>query len=379
MSHLTEVARRVLFWVYRVLPKFDIAVLWGWPDYEDNIVALESALRETQVRRTVLLLTDRRAEPPVALGPRTIRVTKESPIGWLWFLFARHVFFTHRCYMRRFPPNVVAVNVWHGMPLKRIGHLSPGDDVIEARHTLATSPLWADVMARSMDSTAGVLTTGLPRNDRLFTDPAPVRHALDLGSDERLVFWLPTYRRSVRGRPMVDGRPTDTSFEFDIDVPRLDRFLREHRAQLLVKPHPLSATANPVVADTIRIVNDEWLRARGVTLYAALGATDVLVSDVSSVTIDFLLLDRPLIHAISDLDEYETTRGFSVDAIEDVLGGPVATSQDALETALATALVDGPRPDDRRREVLARSHTHRDARSTERLLRVLNLREATEP
>jgi CDP-glycerol glycerophosphotransferase (TagB/SpsB family) len=56
-----------------------------------------------------------------------------------------------------------------------------------------------------------------------------------------------------------------------------------------------------------------WLRKRRLSLYELLGATHLLVSDTSSAVIDYLLLDRPVIHAFADLRVYESSRGFSVE------------------------------------------------------------------
>lgn len=376
VHRLIEVARAAVRVLYRILPKANYAVLWGWPDHEDSVLALERALQHSSVRRVVVLMTDRHSPSPEPSGPKTLRVTKDSLPGWVAFLFARHVLFTHRCFMRRFPPNVVSVNVWHGMPIKRIGWMSDGDEGIASRHALATSPFWAGIMDRAMGPTAGVLTTGLPRNDRLFLDADPVLDALGLRHRDdvtRLVAWLPTFRRSVRGRITVDGEPTDTPFEFDVEPEELNRFLAERGTVALVKPHPMAAFSGEQRWSHLVVVDDRWLRARGLSLYQVLGATDALISDVSSVTIDYLLLDRPVIHAAADLDAYGTSRGFSVDDVERLLMGPVATTWSDLQVHL-DAVLAGEDPDaDRRRRVRDRSHSRTDAGSTERLLRALGL------
>ena len=167
---MKERLRSFLRLVYGALPKARYAVVYGWPDHEDSAVALEQALQATRLRGVVLLLTDRRSPPPVELGPKTRCVTKDSLAGWLAFAFARYVFFTHRCFMRRFPADVVSVNVWHGMPIKRIGWMLEGDEGIGSRHALATSGFWAEILDEAMRPTRPTLVTGLPRNDRLFLE-----------------------------------------------------------------------------------------------------------------------------------------------------------------------------------------------------------------
>ncbi|MGH9274621.1 MAG: CDP-glycerol glycerophosphotransferase family protein, partial [Acidimicrobiales bacterium] len=167
MPRAKEAGRAGARLIHRLLPKADIAVIWGWPDHEDNVVALERALQETRLRRVFVLMTDRRSPPVAPLGPKTRCISKDGPAGWLVFLFARYVFFTHRCFMRHFPPNVISVNVWHGMPIKRIEALVEEGGGIRSTYVLATSPFWGEIMQRSMGPGPEALVTGLPRNDRL--------------------------------------------------------------------------------------------------------------------------------------------------------------------------------------------------------------------
>lgn len=384
MSHrLTEILRRLVRLLYRCTPKARYAVVWGWPDYEDNVLALERELATSSLRRVVLLMTDRRAAPPSPLSAKTIRVTKGSPVGWLAFLFARYVFFTHRCFMRDFPPNVVSVNLWHGMPIKRIGWLLDEESGLESTYVLATSPYWAEIMGRSMRATGDVLATGLPRNDRLFLDRAPVWDALGLTDRtdvEHLVAWLPTYRRSVRGYLTIDGHPTDSPFELDgVDPARLNELLAARRAFALVKPHPMAAFSGEQRWSHLLIVDSGWLLQRSLSLYQVLGATDALISDVSSVTIDYLLVDRPIVHALADLEAYRATRGFSVPDVEELLVGPVVGSIPELIDQL-DLIIDGADPEvERRRRVRALSHATCDDRSARRLVDSLGLASAAGP
>ncbi len=373
---MRELLRRAVRTVYGRIPKLPIAVVWGWPDYEDSALALEQALQGTPVRRVVLLMTDRRAAPPEPLGPKTWRVRKDGPLGWLAFLLARYVLFTHRCFLRDFPPSVTSINVWHGMPLKRIEALVEPGAGIRSTWVLATSEMWAPIMESCMGEGSRALVSGLPRNDRLFLDPAPARTALGLaGRDDvdHLIVWLPTFRRSVRGYLTVDGEPTDSPFELDVDPEALDAFLAEHRAYAVVKPHPMSAFSGEWQGGNLLVLDSAALLARGLSLYRLLAASDVLVSDVSSVTVDYLLLDRPIVHAMADLDAYRESRGFTVDRVEDLMMGPVVTTQPELQDALVPLLRGEDPHAAQRRTVRDRCHTHQDAGATARVLAAAGL------
>jgi CDP-glycerol glycerophosphotransferase len=349
-------------------------VLWGWPDHEDQVIALEQALQETALRRVVILMSDPACPAPWQSGRKTIRVRKNSPAGLWWFCTARYVFFTHPCFTRRFPPDVVSVNVWHGMPIKRIGWLLDGDAGIASRHALATSPFWAEIMQRAMTPFGGVLPVGLPRNDRLFSERGEVLGKLGLPDGRRLVVWLPTYRRSVRGLPRTDGVATGNVFEMpDLDPEELNACLASRDAHLLVKPHPMAAFDASGTWSHLRIIDDAWLRDRSLSLYELLGATDLLISDISSVVIDYLLLDRPVIHAFSDLGAYESSRGFTVEPVADYFAGPVATEARELMEAMDSVLSGNDPQADRRRRLLELSHAHRGGGAARRLLEATGL------
>jgi len=366
--------RRFAELMYRLAPKWNHAVIWGWPDYEDSVIALEQELQKSRVRKVVLLMSDPDRPPTWEMGRKTIRVKKNSVSGWLWFCLAKYVFFTHPCFTRNFPPNVVSVNVWHGMPIKKIGWLIENDPGTSASFTLATSPFWAEIMERVMRPHGQVLSSGLPRNDRLFSRPDEVFRKLGLNADQRLLTWLPTYRKSVRGLPRTDGIDSGNVFEMpDVNPEELNTFLESRNAVLLVKPHPMAAFDQSQSWSNLFIVDDQWLRDRSLSLYQTLGASDVLISDISSVVIDYLLLDRPIIHAFPDLGVYRSSRGFTVEPIEEYFAGAVATNQAEFHAALDLELTGCDPNAAKRRKLRDLSHSHKDANATEKLLKAIGL------
>jgi CDP-glycerol glycerophosphotransferase (TagB/SpsB family) len=371
---MTDFFRSLMRRIHRLSPRLNHAVLWGWPDGEDSMIALEQALQESQLRKVVLLTSEPEKAPSWYTGPKTIRVRKNSPLGFLWFCLARYVFFTHPCFMRDFPPDVVSVNIWHGMPIKRIGRLLAGDDGIACSQTLATSPFWAEIMERVMEPRGAVLTTGLPRNDRLFSNRSDVMEKLGLPMDRKLLVWLPTYRKSARGLPRMDGIETASVFEMPgVDEDELNTWLKARNAVLLAKPHPMAAFDASRSWSNLWMVDDGWLGQRRLSLYELLGATELLISDVSSVVIDYLLLDRPVIHAFADLREYENSRGFTVEPIDAFFAGPVARDSRELLDAIDLALSGRDPQAEKRRKLMALSHSHRDAGATQRLLKSIGI------
>jgi CDP-glycerol glycerophosphotransferase (TagB/SpsB family) len=81
--------------------------------------------------------------------------------------------------------------------------------------------------------------------------------------------------------------------------------LRGRGIQLVVKPHPMDADRRHWDG-TVRVSESDLVRS-GVTLYGLLGQSRGLVTDYSSVWVDYLLLDRPMAFLVPDRDSYSRT------------------------------------------------------------------------
>jgi CDP-glycerol glycerophosphotransferase len=371
-----ENVRFLAYVIYRILPKFNYAVVYGWPDYEDSALALQEGLNETPVRKVIFFICGN-VSNQFHLKPKTRVIRKNTVRGFLYFLFAKYVFFTHRCFMLRFPPNVISVNVWHGMPIKKIGWMLEGDRGIAARYTLATSDFWADIMQKAMTPFDSTLVNGLPRNDRLFSNPESVRRRLGFpkdGSSRKIIVWLPTYRKSVRGEIRLDGKESGNVFGMSgISAETLNEFLTQQNAFAFVKAHPMAPFGKSVELSNLAMIDDQWLRDRGLGLYELLGQTDILITDISSVVVGYLILNRPVIHSFPDLAEYESSRGFSINPVTDYLVGPVATNVGELFDCLSQVLQGKDAHAEQRDKMRKLFHKNADGHSTTRLLRHLGL------
>lgn len=186
-----------------------------------------------------------------------------------------------------------------------------------------------------------------------------------------LFVWLPTYRRSDL---RFDGVDSGSAMPLELaDLQRLDRWLAAHRAAILVKPHRLGHTYPAGSFERIRTIDDDALRSAGLSLSSLLAAADCLITDASSVWVDFLLLGRPLICCFPDLAEYRGTRVLNLEPYEEWFPGPVVTDTDGLLAELAV-VAGGADPYGERREWLTRAlHVHRDGKAAPRLLDALGL------
>lgn len=157
------------------------------------------------------------------------------------------------------------------------------------------------------------------------------------------------------------------------DLRRLDAWLLERDARMVVKVHHRDAGAFGDGYRAIRVLHQGDLEAGGRTLYPALTAFDALITDMSSVWLDYLLLDRPMIFAFPDVQAYRDGRGLNLEPYEDWVPGPFARTVEEMISAMGD-VVDGlDTMAGERRLARLRFHRFHDDRSSERLLDGLGL------
>jgi CDP-glycerol glycerophosphotransferase (TagB/SpsB family) len=158
-----------------------------------------------------------------------------------------------------------------------------------------------------------------------------------------------------------------------ITAEALNDLLKRYDAFAIVKLHQLIPLEKSIELSNLAVVDDRWLRDRGLTLYELLGQMDVLVTDVSSVVVDYLILDRPVIHSFPDFAEYESSRGFSFNPVTDYLVGPMAVNADELFNCLSRVLQGEDSHAAQRKRMRQLFHKYADGDSTNRLLKHLKL------
>ncbi len=290
-----------------------------------------------------------------------------------------------------FSRRAVQLNVWHGVPLKRINHsLQDPNHALYRVHrgtwwqrvtTLVTHP-WArlkpDLMVATNDLVAQrmadafeipverVLVTGLPRNDVLLDETVAATESERAFVDQvaawrsegrRILFYMPTYRDSK----------LRTEHTFPIRWDELDAWLDEHDTELLVKIHPADDARLPPGQDFKRL----HPLGRFADPYPLLRHTDALITDYSSVFFDFVLVDRPIVFFAYDLESYQAHDRSLYDPYESVACGPVATSYEELVAALGDAVGGADAHAQARQRVRRRVHDHVDGGSGARLANAL--------
>jgi CDP-glycerol glycerophosphotransferase (TagB/SpsB family) len=199
------------------------------------------------------------------------------------------------------------VNLWHGDGPKSTRPGNGAGSLIPSTYLVAGTQLFGGHKASAFEvPPARLLVTGNPRTDQFWQPPHPGALG-QLGITGDFVVWMPTFRRTrplgaVRRWSETTGDATDPSSE---QLRWLLDGLRERGIQLVVKPHPMDADRRHWDG-VVRISEADLVRSR-VSLYSLIGQSRGLVTDYSSVWVDYLLLDRPLAFLVPDRDSYSRT------------------------------------------------------------------------
>ena len=244
--------------------------------------------------------------------------------GVYYFLTSKYFFYSFGKYPIKPASNQMVVNLWHGMPLKKIGNLEVGMEEIDYNFftkLVSSSALFTPIMKAAFKAEDNqILLVGNIRNDELFKK-----------EKEKNIIWMPTYRNSNNYHDSQEALIFSLGEE---DFSKIQQILSKHGYQLYIKLHPLEESRLQVQMNhsNIHLLTEEIISEQYDTLYTFLGTTSALITDYSSVFLDYYLLNRPVAFTINDYEEYKDKRGFVFEDVKSLMvGSVIRDSHDLLE------------------------------------------------
>ncbi len=178
-----------------------------------------------------------------------------------------------------------------------------------------------------------VVLTGYPRNDvlyrkidgeEIFTDVSLVKLALQKRAQGwKLAVYTPTFR---------DNRLNDSAVA-PFDFQQFTSFLDKNRIMLIVKSHPHAENLS-IASESVCAVYE-----KSKDVYPLLRYCDLLITDYSSVYMDFLHTGKPVLFYPYDYDEYIREHHDIQFDYNDMTPGPKAMNYEELEEWLDYFLI----------------------------------------
>lgn len=269
-------------------------------------------------------------------------------------------------------PRTKVVQMCHfSGPFKKIGYATTDDIPSYYRGNVfqnydlvtASSELYVPLLTDAMRQAPGVVRAlGVSRSDVFFDPDWVARCREDFyrqfpeAKNKKIILWSPTFRGKAAAPNVLDNE----------SLSRLQEKLGPDWL-VLIKHHP----HDDAVATDVRYRSN-----CAVPTERLLPVVDLLITDYSTIVLDYLAFDRPFILYAPDLEEYERTRGFFIDyrSITKNLTTDAEHLDDMVKSVYRQWL-DGDKEDIIRcREVFTSAC---DGKATERILDYLSAAENT--
>ncbi|SMY02445.1 CDP-glycerol glycerophosphotransferase, TagB/SpsB family [Brevibacterium linens ATCC 9172] len=281
-------------------------------------------------------------------------------------------------------PDQTYVNMWHGTPLKKMGYdIENGADgarnvlrnfmsadYLVSQNSFMTNEMYLGAYKLANIFDGAIIEEGYPRTDSMFASNAgdPARKALRRRGIEtdgkKVLLYAPTWRGESFYKPNADANRLKATLRTLRERPELQDWV------VLLKAHQVifdQLTDDPEFA--------EFLIPNDVPANEALAMSDMLLTDYSSIFIDYLATGRPIAFHIPDSDSYSSDRGMYLDPSD--LPGPTSrTDQQLVENVVDMVDVDRfksafPRESERYSKLASELTVKDDGRAGSRVLDVV--------
>lgn len=363
---MVEIALR---WVDALVPKKRTIIFFAGDGkyYGDNPRYLYEYMRDNTNERLIWWFRDRATVKwanehgvPAVLGPS---------MKGLWTALRSGVWVTDHG-----PPlpswaekKRIVVQLWHGVGPKQVPGKTESAAVAERLRTYFSKYDLVTVPSREVAPEWGTSITvkqgalvydGYPRHDAILRcDRNDARQRLrKLLGNEQLPKWVILYAPTWR----------EQGGEVEPQWDQLESLLIEKDAMVLIRSHPLYSrwrsnySSNRILQFNSDVAPD---------IYEYLSGIDLLITDYSSLSIDYLVLRRPIIFYMPDFDKYNRVRGIHW-SLPDEFPGDVALTEDEFGRLLKYVLTHGKLTEAgrRRQNSLFRRYFEREpGRASERL------------
>lgn len=182
--------------------------------------------------------------------------------------------------------------------------------------------IWAYEEAMNLkDTKTQVVATGVSRTDVFYDQhfieqsKAAVYSVCPAAENKKSILYAPTFR----------GRVAKAESPDCLDIPAMKRALGDEYV-LLIKHHPFVKQPPVVPEDCADFAMDV---TKSLEIDQLLCASDVCVSDYSSLIFEYSLFERPMIFFAYDLDDYFDWRGFYYN-YDELTPGPVVKETEEI-------------------------------------------------
>ena len=239
------------------------------------------------------------------------------------------------------------IALWHGMPLKRI-YLADNRHIncnkvklklkelkrdlysdVERNLSICTSELTKLHVKKTFGvEEKDIIITGQPRNDILVTnEKLKISDVIKINiveqiekSNSKIFCYMPTYRSYKENEIKLNRIIKDMVYNKNLET-----ILQKMNAYLVIKGHYL-IEYDDMCNGRVIFVNDSQITCT----QELLAISDLLITDYSSVFIDYLITEKPVIFLVPDYENYELYENGLNESYKNILTYEYATNVNEL-------------------------------------------------
>lgn len=260
---------------------------------------------------------------------------------YYWIIKAKIVITTHG--QLKLGNKTIVLNLWHGVPLKAMGYMQK-NTVYKGTNQLSQFVSTSVINNVLLNSCLGInesnySITGLPRNDLLFYYSNKKKFRSEIlvrstgASKCKLILYTPTIILKAH-----ENDDCSVGLFTDQDLRLINQYCKRKNFIFCIRLHPSDKEFYLDIDDKLRkfenIVDLYSSKLDDYDLYEYLNVFDVMITDYSSIFIDFLLVDNPIIFFIPNLELYRQKVGLLLEPYESYLPGYIAYNSNMLISSL---------------------------------------------
>ncbi|MCC2254135.1 CDP-glycerol glycerophosphotransferase family protein [Ruminococcus sp. CLA-AA-H200] len=328
LGHILEV-------VFALFPirKNKIFFETGIGEVKDNTKAVYDYLRKNYKDQYILKWAVRKGSDVSEIDPGEI-VWKKT-FGYYYHLMtSKYWIRTHSVdNIVRKREGQIYIQLWHGPgATKKEGFDTPGientgETMWHARewdYYIATDPDSRDYIKTAVNLKIPRLLLGSPRSDRLVNmDPGEykrIREELGIREGETAVLYAPTFREEDFNRTKIELK--------------VKKLCALDGVRVILRLHPEVKSRMDISEYDSSVIDGNGYP----DIFELYMASDIMVTDYSSVSIEYSLLKRPILYYMYDLEEYTKERDFYFNYLERLSGLIVRTEEELIR---AVENIDG--------------------------------------
>lgn len=290
------------------------------------------------------------------------------------FLRAKHVFYTAGQIPIKPSAKQIVIHMSHGnADFKSMGldtNINNGDEFFFT-YMCTTGSIYKPIYARAYGcSESNIAVVGDPLGDLLLQDDDK-EECCQIKS----LVWLPTFRQSdLLGYNDSSIKTLLPLFDED-EYGFINSLLAKHNIQLLIKLHPAQTVHDKTrrFLSHLKIYSHQDFINEKLNIYELLAKSDGLIGDYSSVSMQYLLKDKPMAFVVPDIEEYKRHRGFCFEDPEAYMGGHIIKTQEEFVQFINDFAVGNDLYAAKRRKIRNVIHQYQDANSTQRIVELSNM------